>query len=97
MCKFILRPFHVQNLGGYIVETYAKLPYRDAVIGNPTNEPIKIEVPIYKEETLKDYEKQGVIVLPVYPGDSLVEAINSVRAQVQARAEEGGQRSTPVT
>jgi energy-converting hydrogenase B subunit P len=86
MPKFILRPLHVQNLGGYIVETYAKLPYRDVVIGNPTNEHLKIEVPVYSEETLKGYEKQGIIVLPVYAGDSLGEAISSVRAQVQARA-----------
>jgi len=93
MCKFILRAFHAQSMGGYIVETYANFPYRDVVIGNPTGEPIKIEVPVYKEETIKEYEKQGVIVLPVYPGDSLVDAINSVKLQIRERAEGGGQRA----
>lgn len=90
MCKFILRAFHAQSLGGYIVETYAKLPYRDVVIGNPTSEPVKIEVPIYEEGTIKGYEKQGLIVLPVYPGDSLGEAIGSVKLQIRARMESEG-------
>lgn len=83
MPKFILRPFHTQNLGGYVVETYAKLPYRDVVVGNPTNEMKKIEVPVYSEETFKEYEKQGIIVLPIYAGDSLEEALKKVRALVE--------------
>jgi len=36
---------------GYIVETY--FPYRNIIVVNPTEEPIKIDVPIFSEEWIE--------------------------------------------
>jgi hypothetical protein len=42
-----------------VLEHRAKLPYRDYVIGNPFDEPVKIEAPIYSAEGIKAIEAKG--------------------------------------
>lgn len=82
MPKFVFVPKRVQNLGGYIVESKANLPYRDVVVGNPHDFEVKIDVPIYSEAMIEAIKENGLIVEPIYAGDSLKEALNKVRAKV---------------
>ncbi|MCS7097855.1 MAG: energy-converting hydrogenase B subunit EhbP [Candidatus Methanomethyliaceae archaeon] len=79
MPKIVIREKHVINLGGWVVENRANLPYKDYVIGNPFNEPVKIEAPIYSMEDIEAIKKLGLIVEPVLPYENLVEKINKVK------------------
>ncbi|MCC7572953.1 MAG: energy-converting hydrogenase B subunit EhbP [Candidatus Methanofastidiosum sp.] len=83
MAKFILFPKDVQNMGGYIVENVAKLGYRDIIVGNPTDEPIKIEIPVYNEDIVKSYEQLGIIVYRMKTDESLISALDKVKAIVK--------------
>ena len=96
MCKFILASKKVQNMGGYIVENHAwhveeqtgtteeraKFPFRDLVVGNPTEENIKLPVPIYTMEEVETIKELGVVTYEMQEGESLAEALQKVRAQV---------------
>lgn len=82
MCKFVLASKKVQNLGGYIVENHTDFPFRDLVVGNKTDENIKIPVPVYTMEEVEKIKELGVITYYMQPGESLVEAIQKVRNQV---------------
>ncbi len=83
MAKFILFPKDVQNMGGYIVENVAKLGYRDIIVGNPTDEPIKIDIPVYNEDIVKNYEQLGVVVYRMKTDESLTSALEKVKAIVK--------------
>jgi len=82
MCKFVLASKKVQNLGGYIVENHSDFPFRDLIVGNNTDENIKIPVPVYTMEEVEKIKELGVITYYMQPGESLVEAIQKVRDQV---------------
>ena len=96
MCKFILPSKKVQNLGGYITENHAwhvenqtgvveekaQFPFRDLVVGNPTDENIKIPVPIYTMDEVEAIKELGIITYEMQEGDSLVEALQNVRKEV---------------
>ncbi len=82
MCKFILPAKKVINLGGYIVESYYEFPFRDVVVGNPTDENIKIPVPIYTMEEVEQIKALGIIVYEMKAGESLVEALQKVKDKV---------------
>jgi len=80
--KYYFESGKVINLGGYICEIVAHLPYRDLVVGNPTKEPVKIDVPIYSEQMVDAIREKGMIVRTVQDGEDLVEAINRVKKAV---------------
>lgn len=84
MPKIAIRGKDVVNLGGWVLEHRAKLPYRDYVIGNPYSEPVKIEAPIYSLDGVKAIEELGLIVEPVASYDLLVEKIRKVKAIIEA-------------
>ena len=86
MTKLLLEPGRVMNLGGYIVESRAQLPYRDVVIGNPQKEPVKITAPVIYAETLEEYKMLGIIVEPVAEGESLVKALKKVEHIIEKKA-----------
>ena len=88
MPKFTFDPKRVQNLGGYINEIKANLPYRDVVVGNPNDYEVKIEVPIYSEEMIEDIKENGLLVEPIYAGDSLKEAIDKMKAKIGVKKDE---------
>ena len=46
--KFVMRPYHIVSLGGYIVEW--DFPYRNLIVVNKTSEPIKKEIPVSRED-----------------------------------------------
>lgn len=82
MPKVVIRGKHVINLGGWIVEHRANLPYRDYVVGNPFDEPVKIEAPIYSIEGIEALRDLGLIVEPVARYDRLIEKLKKVKALI---------------
>ena len=61
--KFVMRPYHMVSLGGYIVEM--DFPYRNLIVVNKTDEPIKVEVPVFNEEWIEEHEALGLDIIPV--------------------------------
>ena len=58
--KFVMYPYHIMSLGGYIVET--DFPYRNVIVVNKTAEPIKFEIPVFHEHWLQETEELGLEV-----------------------------------
>jgi energy-converting hydrogenase B subunit P len=68
--KFVVRPMHIVSVGGYIVET--EFPYRNLIVVNPTEEPIKIDIPIYNEEWIDEHRQLGLEITPITENDSFL-------------------------
>ena len=85
MPKIVIREKHVITLGGWVVEHRANLPYRDYVVGNPFDQPVKIEAPIYSQEGIKALEDLGLIVEPVANYDQLIEKLKKVKALIDSK------------
>ena len=83
MPKIAIRGKDVINLGGWVLEHRAKLPHRDYVIGNPFDEPVKIEAPIYSIDGIKAIEDLGLVVEPVSSYDILTEKLKKVKALIE--------------
>ncbi len=83
MPRIAIRPKAVINLGGWVCERKLTIPYRDYVIGNPFDEPVKISSPIYTMEDIKAIEDLGLIVEPVAATDRLVDKLNKVKALIE--------------
>ncbi|MBW9222518.1 energy-converting hydrogenase B subunit EhbP [Methanothermococcus sp. SCGC AD-155-C09] len=90
MPKMVLLPKLTMALGGYIRETVVPysndeveaFPYRNVIVGNPTDEPIKIDVPAYDKEWVERHRELGLIVVPVSVEDDFVGLFNMVREKV---------------
>ena len=89
MPKIVIRGRHAFNLGGWVVEHKARLPYRDYVVGNPFDEPVKIEAPIYSIEGIKALQDLGLIVEPVATYDRLAEKLKKVKALIESQSASG--------
>jgi energy-converting hydrogenase B subunit P len=61
--KFVVRPLHIISVGGYIVET--DFPYRNLIVVNPTEEPIKIDIPIFSEDWIERHRQLGLEIIPI--------------------------------
>ena len=91
MPKMILPPRLTMALGGYIRETvvpYSEeeaeaFPYRNVIVGNPRDEPVKIEVPAYDRGWIDRHRELGLIVVPVNLEDDFVGLFNMVREKVR--------------
>ncbi|MEO2116861.1 MAG: energy-converting hydrogenase B subunit P [Methanocaldococcus sp.] len=92
MPKMVLLPRMTMALGGYIRETtfpyegddeVKPFPYRNVIVGNPTDEPIKIEVPAYDEGWIERHKKLGLIVVPVNEDDDFVGLFQMVKEKVK--------------
>ncbi len=68
--KFVVRPLHMVSLGGYIVEW--DVPFRNLIVVNKTEEPIKIEIPVLNEEWIETHRDLGLEVIPVFDEDSFL-------------------------
>jgi len=79
--KFVVRPMHIISVGGYIVEV--TFPYRNVIVVNPTNEPIKIDIPIYSEEWLEKHSKLGLEVIPITEEDSFLSTFKKAKAKLE--------------
>jgi energy-converting hydrogenase B subunit P len=91
MPKMVLLPRMTMALGGYIRETtfpyddkdIKPFPYRNVIVGNPTDEPIKIEVPVYDEGWIERHKKLGLVVVPVNEDDDFVGLFYKVKEMVK--------------
>ncbi|ABR56755.1 energy-converting hydrogenase B subunit P [Methanococcus aeolicus] len=91
MPKMVLLPKLTMALGGYIRETtmpYTEdeakpFPHRNVIVGNPSNEPIKIDVPAYDDGWVERHKNLGLIVVPVSEDDDFVGMYKMVLEKVK--------------
>jgi energy-converting hydrogenase B subunit P len=86
--KIVIRPLHIMSLGGYIVET--EFPYRNVIVVNPTEEPIKLEVPVFSEEWLEEQRKLGLELTPLTDDDNYLSQFRKAKAKLEKLKEEKG-------
>ena len=86
--KIVIRPLHIMSLGGYIVET--EFPYRNVIVVNPTEEPIKLEVPVFNEEWLEEQGKLGLELTPLTDEDNYLSQFRKAKAKLERLKEEKG-------
>ena len=80
--KFVVRPLHIISVGGYIVEV--DFPYRNIVVVNPTEEPIKIDIPIFSTEWIDEHRKLGLEIIPTEDDDSFLKTFKKAKAKLDA-------------
>ncbi|ADC47849.1 energy-converting hydrogenase B subunit P EhbP [Methanobrevibacter ruminantium M1] len=80
--KFVIRPYHMMSLGGYIVEY--DFPYRDIIIVNKTSEHIKFEIPVFDESWIEETRALGLEVIPVRKEDSYLNMYRKAHADLDA-------------
>ena len=78
--KFVVRPLHIISVGGYIVET--DFPYRNIVVVNSTEEPIKIDIPIFSTEWIDEHRKLGLEIIPTKDEDSFLSTFRKAKAKL---------------
>ena len=78
--KFVMRPYHMVSLGGYIVEW--DFPYRNLIVVNKTSEPIKIELPVFHEEWIQEHKELGLEVIPVTKDDNYLSMWKRAHAEL---------------
>jgi energy-converting hydrogenase B subunit P len=78
--KIVIRPLHIMSLGGYIVET--EFPYRNVIVVNPTEEPIKLEVPVFSEEWIEEQSKLGLELTPLTEEDNYLSHFRKAKAKL---------------
>lgn len=87
----VLLPKLTMSLGGYIRETVSiydedgvkKFPHRNVVVGNPTDSPIKIDVPAYDENWVERHKELGLIVVTVEDDQDFVGIFKMVEDKVK--------------
>ncbi|BAM70376.1 conserved hypothetical protein [Methanothermobacter sp. CaT2] len=80
--KIVIRPRHMISLGGYIVEL--EFPYRNLIVVNPTDEHIKIEVPVFDEGWIEEHRKLGLKIVPVGDDDNYLSLWRREKALLEA-------------
>ena len=80
--KFVVRPLHIISVGGYIVEV--DFPYRNIVVVNPTEEPIKIDIPIFSTEWIDEHRKLGLEIILTEDDDSFLKTFKKAKAKLDA-------------
>ncbi len=79
--KFVVRPQHIVSVGGYIVEV--DFPYRNMIVVNPTNEPIKVDLPIFNTEWIEEHKKLGLDITPTKDEDSFLRIWRKEKAKLE--------------
>ncbi|QHN07772.1 energy-converting hydrogenase B subunit P [Methanothermobacter sp. THM-2] len=80
--KMVIRPHHMISLGGYIVEL--EFPYRNLIVVNPTDEYIKIEVPVFDEDWIEEHRELGLRIIPVRDEDNYLSLWRREKALLEA-------------
>ncbi|MCG2828102.1 energy-converting hydrogenase B subunit P [Methanothermobacter sp. K4] len=80
--KMVIRPHHMISLGGYIVEL--DFPYRNIIVVNPTDEHIKIEVPVFDEDWIDEHRELGLRIIPVRDEDNYLSLWRREKALLEA-------------
>ncbi len=78
--KFIVRAKHIISVGGYIVEV--DFPYRNIIVVNPTDEPIKIDIPVFNIEWIDHHRKLGLDIIPTKDEDSFLRAWRKAKVKL---------------
>jgi energy-converting hydrogenase B subunit P len=78
--KFVVRPLHIISVGGYIVEV--DFPYRNIVVVNPTEEPIKIDIPVFSTEWIDRHRELGLEIIPTKDEDSFLSTFRKAKAKL---------------
>lgn len=78
--KFVVRPYSIVSLAGYIVEW--DFPYRNLIIVNKTEEPIKVEIPVFHESWIKEHRDLGLDVIPVSREDNFLKMWKKAHAEL---------------
>ncbi|AEG19179.1 MAG: energy-converting hydrogenase B subunit P [Methanobacterium paludis] len=81
--KFVVRPQHIISVGGYIVET--EFPYRNIIVVNPTEEPIKIDIPIFSVDWIEEHRKLGLEITPLKEEETFLTAFKRAKAKLDAQ------------
>jgi energy-converting hydrogenase B subunit P len=79
--KFVVSPMHIVSVGGYIVET--EFPYRNLIVVNPTEEPIKIEIPVFKEEWIEEHRQLGLEITPIKEDESFLSNFRKAKIKLE--------------
>ncbi|MCF0226057.1 MAG: energy-converting hydrogenase B subunit EhbP [Methanobrevibacter sp.] len=78
--KFVMRPYHMVALGGYIVEW--DFPYRNLIVVNKTSEPIKVEIPVFEKEWIPEHRALGLDIIPVKREDNFLSLWKRAHAEL---------------
>lgn len=84
--KFVVRAMHIISVGGYIVET--QFPYRNLIVVNPTEEPIKIDIPIFNEEWIVEHRELGLEITPISEKESFLSNFRKAKIKLDKLKEE---------
>ena len=86
--KFVVTPFHIISVGGYIVET--DFPYSNLIVVNPTDQPIKIDIPVFTEDWIEKHRNLGLEIIPIKEEDSFLSNFRRAKVKLdQLKAELG--------
>ncbi|MBQ6443840.1 MAG: energy-converting hydrogenase B subunit P [Methanosphaera sp.] len=68
--KIVLRAHHIISLAGYIVEL--RTSFRNLIVVNHTDEPIKLEVPVLNDGWIEDHKDLGLEIIPLKDDDDFL-------------------------
>ncbi|MBE6493274.1 MAG: hypothetical protein E7Z84_01505 [Methanosphaera stadtmanae] len=83
--KIVLREHHIISLAGYIVEL--NVSFRNLIVVNHSDEPIKLEVPVLYEGWVQDHRDLGLEVIPVFDGDNYLEKFQAAKHKLNEELE----------
>jgi energy-converting hydrogenase B subunit P len=78
--KFVVRPMHIVSVGGYIVET--QFPYRNLIVVNPTEEPIKMDIPVFTEDWIEEHRELGLEITPITEDESFLSNFRKAKVKL---------------
>ena len=84
--KFVVRPLHIISVGGYIVET--EFPYRNLIVVNPTEEPIKIDIPVFSEDWIERHRQLGLEIIPIKEEETFLSNFRRAKIKLDKLKEE---------
>ncbi len=84
--KFVVRPLHIISVGGYIVET--EFPYRNLIVVNPTEEPIKIDIPVFSEDWIEKHRNLGLEIITLKDEENFLSNFRKAKIKLEKLKEE---------
>ena len=86
--KFVVTPFHIISVGGYIVET--DFPYSNLIVVNPTDQPIKIDIPVFTEDWIERHRNLGLDIIPIKEEESFLSNFRRAKVKLDQLKDEMG-------
>lgn len=65
-------------------------PYRNVIVVNPTEEPIKLEVPVFNEEWIEEQSQLGLELIPLTYEDNYLSNFRKAKAKLDKLKTEKG-------